>query len=93
MYIVTLTTLESKWFMLDPLTLKLRAKVWRTGYEFSLHPGNNNSKLEMEIPTFPAKIDFNFHWRSSGLQTETSDLRLDFLFSFLTGAQSVGWIL
>ena len=40
--------------------------------ECSLSPRNENSKLEMETPKFPAKIDFNFHWKSSSLQTETS---------------------
>ena len=40
----------------------------------------------METPKFPAKIDFNFHWKRSGLQTETSDFGLDFLFLFLNGA-------
>ena len=75
------------------LTSKLCAEVWSTGYEFSLNPGNENSKLEMETPKFPAKIDFNFHWKSSSLQTETSDFGPDFLFSFLNGAQPVGWIL
>ena len=43
------------------LTSKLCAEVWRTGYECSLNPGNENSKLEMETPKFPAKINFNFH--------------------------------
>ena len=46
----------------------------------------------MEIPKFPAKIDFNFYMKSSGLRTETSDFGPDFLFSFLTGAQPVEWI-
>ena len=43
------------------ITLKLYVEVWRTGYEFSLNPGNENWKLEMETPKFPEKIDFNFH--------------------------------
>ena len=75
------------------LTSKLRAEVWRTGYECSLNPGNENSKLEMETLKFPAKIDFNFHWKSSSLQTETSDFGPDFLLSFLNSAQPAGWIL
>ena len=54
-----------------PLTSKLSAGVWRTGYECSLNPRNKNSKLEMETSKFPAKIDFNFHWKSSSLQTKT----------------------
>ena len=74
------------------LTSKLCAEVWKTRYECSLNPGNENSKLEMETPKFPAKIDFNFHWKSSSLQTETSDLGPDLLFSFLNSAQSSGWI-
>ena len=74
------------------LTLKLCAEVWKTRYECSLSPGNENSKLEMETTKFPAKIDFNFHWKSSSLQTETSDFRPDFLFLFLNSAQSSGWI-
>ena len=32
------------------LTSKFCAEVWKTGYEFSLNPGNENSKLEMESP-------------------------------------------
>ena len=75
------------------LALKLCAEVWRTGYEFSLNPGNENSKLEMTTPKFPVKIDFNFHWKSAILQTETSDLGPDFLFSILNGALPIGWIL
>ena len=74
------------------LTSKLCAEVWKTGYECSLNPGNENSKLEMETPKFPAKIDFNFHWKSSSLQTETSDFGPDFLFSFLNSTQPTGWI-
>ena len=74
------------------LTSKLSAEVWETGYECSLNPGNENLKLEMETPKFPAKIDFNFHWKSSSLQTETSDFGPDFLFSFLNSAQPTGWI-
>ena len=58
-----------------------------------LNSGNENSKLEMETPKFLAKTDFNFHWKSSSLQTETSDFGLDFLFSFLNSAQPTGWIL
>ena len=50
--------------MRGPLTSKLCAEVWKTRYERSLNPGNENSKLEMETPKFPAKIDFNFHWKS-----------------------------
>ena len=79
--------------MRAPPTSKLCAEVWRTGYECSLNPGNENSKLEMETPKFPAKIDFNFHWKSSSLQTETSDFGADFLFLFLNSAQPTGWIL
>ena len=75
-----------------PLTSKLCAEVWKTRYECSLSPGNENSKLEMETPKFPAKIDLNFHWKSSSFQTETSDLGPDFLFSFLNSAQPSGWI-
>ena len=75
------------------LTSKLCAEVWRTGYECSLNPKNENLKLEMETPKFPAKIDFNFHWKNSSLQTETSDFGPDFLFSFLNSAQPTGWIL
>ena len=52
-----------------PLTSKLCAEVWRTGYECLLNPGNENSKLEVENLKFPVKIDF---WKSSSLQTETS---------------------
>ena len=40
---------------------------------------------ERELET-TAKIDLNFHWKSSGLQTETSEFGPDFLFSFLNGA-------
>ena len=75
-----------------PLTSKLCAEVWKTGYECSLNPGNENSKLEMGTPKFPAKIDFNFHWKSSSLQIETSDVGPDFLFSFLNSTQPTGWI-
>ena len=75
-----------------PLTSKLCAEVWRTRYEYSLSSGNENSKLEMETPKFPAKTDFKFHWKSSSLQTETSDFGPDFLFSFLNSAQPSGWI-
>ena len=75
------------------LTSKFSVEVWRTGYEFSLNPGNENWKLKMETPKFPSKIDFNFHWKSSGLQTETSDFGPDFLFLFLNGAQPVRCIL
>ena len=78
--------------MRAPLTSKLCAEVWKTRYECSLNPGNENSKLEMETPKFPAKIDFNFHWKSSSLQTETSDFGPDFLFSFLNSAQPSGWV-
>ena len=76
--------------MRGPLTLKLCAEVWKTRYECSLSPGNENSKLEMETPKFPVKIDFNFHWKSSSLQTETLDFGPDFLFSFLNSAQPSG---
>ena len=86
------SSLQSKRFMCASLTLKLCAEVWKTGYECSLNPGNENSKLEMETPKFPTKIDFNFHWKSSSLQTETSDFGLDFLFSFLNSTQPTGWI-
>ena len=82
--------LRSKRFMRVPLTSKLCAEVWRTGYECSLNPGNENSKLEMETPKFPGKIDFNFHWKSSSLQTEASDFGPDLLFSFLNSAQPTG---
>ena len=44
------------------LTLKLCVEVGRAEYEFSLNPGNENWKLEMETPKFPVKIDFNFYW-------------------------------
>ena len=72
--------------------LKLCAEVWKTRYECSLNPGNENSKLEMETPKFLTKIDFNFHWKSSSLQPETSDLGPDLLFSFLNSVQPSGWI-
>ena len=75
-----------------PLTSKLCAEVWKPRYECSLNPGNKNLKLEMETPKFPAKIDFNFHWKSSSLETETSDFGPDLLFSFLNSAQPSGWI-
>ena len=84
--------LQSKRFMRALLTSKLCAGVWKTRYESSLSPGNENSKLEMETPKVPAKIDFNFHWKSSSLQTETSDFGPGFLFSFLNSAQPSGWI-
>ena len=79
--------------MRPPLTSKLCVEVWRTGYEFSLNPGDENWKPDMGSPKFPAKIDFNFYWKSSGLQSETSDFGPDFLLLFLNGAQPVGWIL
>ena len=41
-------------------------------------------ETQMETSKFPVKTDFNFHWKSSSLQTETSDLRPDFLFSWRT---------
>ena len=88
----TLLALQSKRFM-SGLTSKRSAEVWRTGYECSLYPGNENLKLEMETPKFPSKIDLNFHWQSSSLQTETSDFEPDFLFSFLNSTQPAGWIL
>ena len=47
----------------------------------------------METPKFPMKMDLNFHWRSSDLQTETLDFGPDVMFLFLNGAQTVGWIL
>ena len=75
--------LQSKRFMRAPLTSKLCAEVWKTGYERSLNSENENSKLEMGTPKFPAKIDFKFHRKSSSLQSETSDFGPDFLFSFL----------
>ena len=75
-----------------PLTSKLCAEVWKTGYECSLNPGNENSKLEMETPKFPAKIDFNFHWKSSSLQTETSDFGPDCRFSYPNSTQPTEWI-
>ena len=90
--IYALTLLQSKGFMHAPLTSKLCAEVWKTGYECSLNPGNENSKLEMETAKFPAKIDFNLHWKSSSLQTETSGLGPDCLFSFLNSTQPTGWI-
>ena len=74
------------------LTSKRFSEVWKAGYECSLNRGNENSKLEMETPRFPAKIDFNCHWKSSSLQTETSDFGPDFLFSFLNSTQPTGWI-
>ena len=76
-----------------PLTPKLCVEVWRNQHEFSLNPENENWKPEIETPKFPAKIDFNLHWKRSGLQTETSDFGPDFLFLFLNGAQPVGWTL
>ena len=84
--------LQSERFM-RALTSKLFAEVWRTEYECSLNPENENSELQIETPKFPAKIDFNFHWKSSSLQTETSDFGPDFLFSSLNSAQPTGWIL
>ena len=65
-----------------PLTLKLFPKSCERELE-----------LEMETSKFHAKINFNLHRKSSGLQAETSDFGPDFLFSFLNGAQPVGWIL
>ena len=85
-------SVKTKLFM-RALTLKRCAEVWRTGNEFSLNPGNENWKIEIGTPKFPAKIDFSLHWKSSGFQTETSDSGPDFLFSFLNGAQPAGWIL
>ena len=84
--------LQSKRFM-RALNSKLCVEVWKTRYECSLSPGNENSKLEMETPKFPAKIDFNFHWKSSSLQTETSNFGPDFhfLFSFLNSTQP-NWV-
>ena len=58
-----------------------------------LTPGNENWKLEVETPKFPLKIGFNFHWKSSGLKTEASDFRPNFLFLFLNGGHPVEWIL
>ena len=48
--------------------------------------------LKWKLLSLPAKIDFNFHWKSPSLQTETSDFGPDFLFSFLNSAQPTGWI-
>ena len=91
--IITITvSVESKRFMRALLTSKLCAEVWKTGYECSLNPGNESSKLAMETPKFPAKIDFNFNWKSSSFQTETSDFGQDFLFSFLNSALPAGCI-
>ena len=76
-----------------PLTSKLCAEVCRTGYECSLDPENENLKLEMETTKFPAKIDFNFHWKSSSLQTETSDFRLWTRFSvFVSEQRTISWV-
>ena len=57
------------------LNLKLCAEVWRTGYDFSLNPGNENSKLKMETPKFPAKIDSTFTGKIQAFQLklQTSD--------------------
>ena len=65
-----------------PLTSNLCAEVWKTRYECSLNPGNENSKLEMETPKFSAKIDFNFHWKVQAfkLTLQTSDQIFCFRF-------------
>ena len=79
--------------MCVPLTSKLCAEVWNTRYECSLSPGNENSKLEMETPKFPAKIDFNFHWKVQAfkLKLQTSDQT--FWFRFWNSARPSGWII
>ena len=64
------------------LTSKLCAEVWRTGYEYSLNPGKETSKIEMETQKFPAKTDFNFHWKSSSLQTKLQTSDQIFCFRF-----------
>ena len=89
----SVTSVTVKTVLECPPTSKLCVEVWRIGYEFSLNPGNKNWKLEIATPKFPAKICLNFHWKSSGVQTETSDFEPDFLFLFLNGVQPVGWIL
>ena len=45
----------------------------------------------METLKFPANIYFNFHWKDQDfkLKLQISD---HFLFLFLNGMQSVGWI-
>ena len=60
------------------LISKLCAEVWRTGYEFSLNPGNENSTLEMETPKFPTKIDFTGKVQAFKLKLQTSDQILCF---------------
>ena len=73
-----------------PLTSKLCVKVWRTGYEFSLNPGSENWKLEMETPTFPAKIDFNFHWKVQAFKLKLQNS--DRIFSFVSEWRTTSWV-
>ena len=58
------------------------AEVWKTGYECSINPGNENSKLEVETPKFPAKIDFTFTEKVQAfkLKLQTSDQIFCFRF-------------
>ena len=49
--------LQLKRFMGVPLTSKLCAEAWKTGYECSLNPGNENSRLEMETPKFQLSLE------------------------------------
>ena len=66
--------LELKLFIRAPKIRNFVLKFGGLGNEFSLNPGKENWKLEMETPKkFPAKIDFDFHWKSSSLPTATSD--------------------
>ena len=65
-----------------PLTSKLCAEVWKTGYECSLNPGNENLKLEMETLKFPTKTDFNFHWKVQAFKLKLETLNQIFCFRF-----------
>ena len=68
------------------LTSKLDVEVLRNGNEFSLDMGNDNWKLEIETQKSGAKIDLNFHMKSSCLQSEATEFQLGILFCFLNGA-------
>ena len=74
--------LQSKRFMRAPLTLKLCAEVWKTGYECSLNPGNENSKHEMETPEFPPRLISTFTGKVQAfkLKLQTSDQIVYFRF-------------
>ena len=68
--------------MCAPLTSELCAEVWKTGYECSLNPRNENSKPEMETRSFRPRFISAFTGKVQAfkMKLQTSDQIFCFRF-------------